>query len=156
MTAFSLRALSGPVGLIAIAVASFCSLGCSGDKSNRVSGKVNFNGQPVPAGKIYFTPDASQGNEGPTGYADIKNGVYDTSAAGGQGSVSGPVIVAIEGHDPNTAKSDKDNPDVAVKTLFPRYETELAVSGDTEKDFDVPAEAAKGPPKPKGPAVVTP
>jgi hypothetical protein len=114
-----------------------------------MSGKVTFNGKPVPGGKIYFIPDSSKGNSGPTGYADIKDGTYDTSAAGGMGVVGGPTIVAIEGIDPNAAPDKKQqSEDVTAKLLFPRYETAVDLpKGDGTKDFEVPAEASKGPKK---------
>jgi hypothetical protein len=125
-------------------------LGCGGDGTYRVSGKVTFQGKPVPAGKIYFIPDSSKGNKGPTGYADIKNGEYDTSAKGGAGVVAGPVIIAIEGLDPS-AKPDKPkkgeeaSEEATVKVLFPRYETTFEVPKEnTTKDIEVPGEAAKG------------
>jgi hypothetical protein len=133
------------------------SLGCGGGNTHRISGKVTFKGQPIPAGKIYFMPDGSKGNTGPTGYANIKEGSYDTSATGGQGIVGGPTVVAIEGFDPN-AKPDKPDPsgEVTVKSLFPRYETSVDLpKGNTTKDFEVPAEAVKGIQR-KGPTVVVP
>jgi hypothetical protein len=154
MLSFASRRILGC--LMTAAIVAACSAGCGGDKTNRISGQVTFNGQPVPAGKIYFMPDGSKGNSGATGYADIKDGNYDTSSTGGMGTVSGPMIVAIEGLDPSApGKATPDDPEVTVKLLFPRWETELDVSGDTTKDFVVPPEAAKGPPKPKGqPAVI--
>ena len=63
---------------------SALAFGCGDDKTARVSGKVTFNGRPVPAGKIYFMPDGEQGNTGSTGYADIKDGEYDTGSSGGR------------------------------------------------------------------------
>jgi hypothetical protein len=115
----------------------------------RVSGKVTFKGQPVPGGKVYISPDTSKGNSGPTGYADIKNGFYDTGAAGGSPCVAGAVVFGVEGVDPN-APPDKAAPDVTTKLLFPRYEFKMELPGSsTTKDIDVPAEAAKGPPQGK-------
>ena len=67
------------------------SVGCGKDEGNRVSGMITFNGQPVPAGKIYFTPDTSKGNSGPTGYADITNGRYDTASEAGKGIFHGAI-----------------------------------------------------------------
>jgi hypothetical protein len=133
---------AGPLAALLCAAA----LGCGGGNSHRVSGKVTFKGQPIPAGMIYFMPDESKGNTGPTGYADIKDGEYDTSAEGGQGIVGGPVIIAIEGIDP-AAKPDKADPsgEVTAKALFPRYETTADLPrSDSTKDIDVPAEAVKG------------
>ena len=135
------------------------ALGCGDGKTVRVSGEVKFKGQPVPAGKIYFIPDTSAGHTGPTGYADIKDGKYDTDAPGGRRAHSGPVIVAIEGIDPNAPpekpkegeKGEKgEKSEVSAestgKLLFPRYETKFDVpTSAATKDFEVPADAAKGP-----------
>jgi hypothetical protein len=143
-------------GGVFVVLACGLAAGC-GSGTNRVSGKVTFKGQPVPAGKIYFIPDGAKGNSGATGYANIVNGEYDTSAAGGMGAIKGPMIVAIEGFDPaakgKTEKGDTSGEET-VKALFPRYETSYDVPGSTStKDFDVPAEAAK--PK-QGPTIIIP
>lgn len=122
--------------------------GCGGDGGgNHVSGKVTFKGQPVPAGKIYFTPDSAKGNSGPQGYADIKDGEYDTSASGGHGVGSGPMTVSIEGFDPSKSGA-KEKGDVSgeetILMLFPTYKTTADLpDDDSTKDFDVPAEAAE-------------
>jgi len=136
----------------ALPVAICClSLGCGGDKTFHVSGAATFNGKPIPAGKIYFMPDGSKGNTGATGYAEIKDGQYDTSAAGGRGTAGGPMLVRIEGGDPSTAgqkvKGDTSGEEVG-KALFVPYQTsaDLPMS-DTKKDFDVPAEAVKKKPQ---------
>ena len=131
--------------------------GCGGEKSYRVSGKVTFKGQPVPAGKIYFMPDGAKGNSGATGYANISDGTYDTSN-GGRGSIGGPMLVMIEGIDPNVKPDTKDDPEAEAKSLFPQYQIaeEMPMSNST-KDFDVPAEAAKGGSKQGGkPAIIIP
>jgi hypothetical protein len=116
------------------------AVGCGG-KGNRVSGKVTFKGNPVPSGKIYFIPDESKGNSGPTGYADIRNGDYDTSDRGGRGAVAGPVNVVIEAND-GSPQTDEKSGEVVAKALFPRYETtaDLPDSSSTQ-NFDVPADA---------------
>jgi hypothetical protein len=121
--------------------------GCGGDGTSRISGTVKFAGQPVKAGKIYFIPDGAKGNSGPTGFAEIVDGAYDTSAAGGRGVGKGAMIVAIEGRDPGqpgkTEKGDTSG-EQTVKTLFPRYETSVELpGGSTTKDFEVPVEASK-------------
>lgn len=154
MTSFIRTILAARLPLVAAGLA-LLTLGCGGDQGYRVSGKVTFKGQPIPVGKIYFNPDGSKGNTGPSGYANIKDGQYDTSAEGGRGFVGGPVVISIEGFDPNT-KGDKIKGDtsgeVTIKSLFPRYEiaAELPKSSNT-KDIDVPAEAANAPVE-KGPA----
>jgi hypothetical protein len=113
-----------------------------------VSGKVTFNGQPVPAGKIYFHPDIPRGNVGPPAFAEITNGAYDTRK-GGTASQGGPVIVAIEGFDGKTSATDKMG-----QPLFPEYDILDAVlpRANAVMDFDVPASAAaKSQPKTRDP-----
>jgi hypothetical protein len=122
--------------------------GCGGSSGSHVSGKVTFKGQPVPTGKIMFLPDSSAGNSGQSGFADIKNGVYDTAAAGGQGTTPGANIVRIEGIDPTPPPGA--GPDVTSTILFSGYEVKMDVpESKTTKDFDVPEDAAK--PKPSRP-----
>jgi len=125
------------------------SIGC-GKEGNRVSGKITFKDQPVPAGKIYFMPDTAKGNSGAAGYADIVNGVYDTKIEGGKGVISGPMVVAIEGIDPKppASASGEGAEDVTSTILFARYETQLDLAdGESTHDIEVPAEAAKMPPQ---------
>ena len=82
----------------------------------------------------------------------IKDGSYDTGAAGGAPAPPGPVIVMIEGSDPSAPANKEDKAgEVTIRSLFPTYETtaDLPKSNAT-KDFEVPAEAAKGPAKKPG------
>ena len=76
----------------AFPVSAVCILivGCGGPKLYDVSGRVTYDGQLLPAGVIYFDPDVTKQNDGPQGYAVIKNGTYNTSARGGRGVVGGP------------------------------------------------------------------
>jgi hypothetical protein len=133
------------------ALACLLALGCGGENVYRVSGKVTFQGKPVPAGKVYFIPDGSKGNTGPTGFADIKDGQYDTGATGGRNAPPGPVLIAVEGLDPAAAPDKKDkNEEATAKALFPRYQIAAVLPAEkSTKDIDVPADAAKGQ---KGPA----
>jgi len=135
--------------LIRIAPLMFVAMaiGC-GKEGNRVSGKITFNGQPVPAGKIYFTPDTAKGNSGAAGYANIVNGVYDTKIEGGKGVISGPMVVIIEGIDPKppASVSGAGSEDITSTVLFARYETQLDLAeGESTHDIEVPADAAKMP-----------
>jgi len=148
------------VGLLRIAPLALVVLcmGC-GQEGNRISGMVTFDGKPVPAGKIYFTPDSSKGNSGPTGYADINNGAYDTNLPGGRGAHSGAMIVAIEGIDPGTAPTSGEGSgeDVTATVLFARHEMNFDIApGDTVQDIEVPLEAAKGPKQPAGATFISP
>jgi hypothetical protein len=120
------------------------AVGCGGGSGNRVSGKVTFKGQPVPAGKVYIAPDTAKGNSGETGYADIKDGAYDTSATGGHGAVTGAVVISISGFDPTPPPGA--DPDVSSTVLFTNYQKPVELSaGASVQDIDVPAEAANAP-----------
>lgn len=148
----SRRPLRGTIllGLLS-AVACCFAIGCGGNKGYRVSGKVTFKGLPIPSGKIYFIPDSSKGNKGPTGYADIKDGAYDTDAPGGNGSIGGPMIVKIEGIDNSGPARADPSGEITARSLFPPYEVKMDLPKEvTTKDIDVPADAVKGPPKKAG------
>jgi hypothetical protein len=74
--------------------------GCgSGARTYHLSGSITFQGKPVPTGTIVFEPDPTAGNSGPSGYAKIKDGHYDTREADCQGIVGGPHLVRIAGRD---------------------------------------------------------
>lgn len=130
-------------------VASLCAVGlvgCGGNEGYHVSGVVNFEGKPIPTGKIYFTPDTSKKNVGATGFATIKNGAYNTASSDGKPQLGGPMMVKIEGFDPS-AKGPQNAGDtsgeVTVNALFPTYETAAELpKANAKQNFDVPAEAA--------------
>jgi hypothetical protein len=141
MDRFSLKA-----GCRLLAVLGLClAIGCGSDAGSKVTGKVTFKGQPVPAGKVYFMPDSAAGNTGQSGFADIKDGEYDTSKSGGQGAPTGKVIVKVEGFDPTPPAGA--SPDVSMTMLFANYETRLDLpAGASVQNIDVPPEAANPPP----------
>ena len=121
-------------------------LGCGSDAPDtyHVSGNVTFGGKPVPAGLIRFTPDSSQNNSGPAGYALIQDGRYDTSADGGKGHVGGPMIVQIDGSDsqPGGTPTDESGIEPDIKVLFSTWQTTADLpKEDSTQDFEVPAEA---------------
>lgn len=117
--------------------------GCGGSSGYHVSGKATFNGKPIPLGKIYFTPDAKKGNTGAAGWADIKDGAYNTAGAGGSPVLGGPTLVRIEGVD--GVRIDDERPN--GNPLFGYYETSVDMpKSGTTKDFDVPASAANAVP----------
>ena len=45
------------------------------------------------AGRVIFEPDTTQGNSGPGGYANIRDGYYETLR--GKGAVGGPHRVRV-------------------------------------------------------------
>ena len=98
--------------------------GASGPERYELSGTVQFQGKPVPAGQIVFEPDSSKGNVGPQGMAEIREGKYDTR--GGRGMVGGPHVVRIRGYD--RLSLDEMHP---PQPLFPEYETTVDLSRKT-------------------------
>ncbi len=118
--------------------------GC-GSKGDRVTGTVSFKGSPVPRGKVYFAPDVSKGHQGAAGYADIIDGVYDTALEGSRGIVAGPMVVTVEGMDPNPAPaaSGEGAEDVVSTLLFAGYKMEADIPpGGFKLDIEVPDSAA--------------
>lgn len=64
-----------------------------------IDGNVTWKGQPVPAGRVYFTPDEMKGGSGPQGYATIVNGRYDSNAESSKGCLAGPHVAEVHGFD---------------------------------------------------------
>lgn len=114
--------------------------GCGPPASSRVdvSGKVTFQGKPVPKGRIDFVPDRGRGNHGPAGYAVIDAGRFDTRQ-GGRGAVPGPQTAVIQGFDGQRGEMPgmlNGNP------LFESYRVTTDVRADQQEyDFDVPKDA---------------
>jgi hypothetical protein len=121
--------------LLAIA-ASGC--GSSGPDRIPVAGKVNYQGKPVPAGQLQFDPDTAHGNDGPQGFAHIKQGHYDTRDQG-RAPVAGPQHVRIIGLDGVPAPEMPQG-----HVIFRAWTTDIDIDrAKTEYDFDVPAGGGK-------------
>lgn len=122
--------------------------GCGGtaDTFDRhpVSGVVTFDGAPVPRGSVWFEPDASVGNMAPTGFAQIRDGQFQTKPS--ESPVAGRYHVRIVGYDgQGTPPPEEDwDPDREYpgSRLFSEYTTtiELDPSGGT-LELEVPAPA---------------
>lgn len=90
----------GPCFAFAISLLSLTALcGCGKSDSQRVAvwGDVTWKGKPVPAGVVYFNPDAKKGNKGPQGFALIKGGHYDSRDEKSKGCVTGPLVAVVQG-----------------------------------------------------------
>ena len=108
--------------------------GCneSGPKLYHLRGRVTLAGQPVPAGQIFFDPDLAKGNDGPAGYAFIKDGDYDTRLDG-RAHVGGAHQVRIQAFD---GKPGAELP--LGKLLVPEQMTAADLPKENgEKDFEV-------------------
>jgi len=103
--------------------------GSSGPDRFEYSGTVTYGGEPVPGGRILFTPNA--GNRGVASVAEIVDGKYLTRA--NKGAIGGPHEVTIFATDGTTATEQHDN------TLFSGYtdSVDLPPGGGTI-DIDVP------------------
>jgi hypothetical protein len=123
-----------------------CLVSCGGSSGiYDLSGTVTYDGQPLLFGKIIFEPDTRQGNSGPAGHADIRNGKYDTRQSG-RGTTGGPHVIAISGYgEPEMVHDmDADGKMAVPKLLFRRHEQRVAIPATkSAMDFDVPATAAQ-------------
>ncbi|MEW4561976.1 hypothetical protein AB1K70_05585 [Bremerella sp. JC770] len=122
-----------------LAILSGCQPSSDVQRYN-VRGSVTYEGKPVPTGTIMMTP--ANGNKGPGGYAEIRDGRFDTATTG-QGPTGGPHHVVIQGYD---GKSNPANELPMGKALFDPYETDVNLpTSDTTNDFDIPASAIRQP-----------
>ncbi len=126
---------------IAVAATVFvagCGRGGGGPTRYTVTGTVTFRGQPVPYGRIDFEPDTEQGNSGPFGTAEIRQGRYTTARS--RGVVGGPHVVRILGSDGVPLEvADEGSVDPRGMPLFPEYTERVDLPHkNTTWDFDVP------------------
>ena len=114
----------------------FCIVGCRGSDRElyHVSGTVNFKGQPVPAGVIFFEPDASVGNDGTQGYAEILDGRFNTADTG-KGITGGAYQVRVRGFIPPAGGAPG-------RLLFKDYRQTLELpAADSQQTIEVPPDA---------------
>jgi hypothetical protein len=123
---------------IAIGVLSLAALGgCGKDDSGRVAvwGAVTWQGKPVPAGVVYFSPDAKKGNKGPQGFALIRDGHYDSRDAKSKGCVTGPLVAIVQG----CTGEGRSGTFPYGRPLFASHELSLEVpAGGGQVDLTVP------------------
>lgn len=116
--------------------------GCGDGGGYRVAGTVVFQGHPVPAGTIYFHPSKAAGNEGPSGFAQIVDGVFDTASGRGRGAIAGSHDVEISGYVPATPSADV--PEGGGASLFAGFRQVIELPAAASRhDFVVPDDAAK-------------
>ncbi|MDX1968656.1 MAG: hypothetical protein SFV23_15870 [Planctomycetaceae bacterium] len=133
--------LAGVTMFIAIACQAGC--GSGGVKLAQLNGKVTFAGQPLKFGQIDLIPNAAVDHKGPAGGAEVVDGVYSTSLAGGNGFTPGPHLVRITGYEERPQGSEDETQTIQQKPpLFVGYTIEVTLEAGT-KDFDVP-ESARG------------
>lgn len=126
--------------LLATLVAAI-AVGCGGGGpvTYPVSGKVTYDGKPVPIGSVALIPNAAQDNSGPQAYASIKDGLFQTDPGKGHGG--GPYIVQVTGFDGIPVQGG-EGMDENGSSLFPQYQMSVDLpEGAKELEIDVPASA---------------
>ena len=126
-------------GCVVLAGVVCCGCG-GGDGVERfpLSGRVTFDGQPLPFGEAVFRPD-----NGPEGSATIRNGKFDTAAEGGQDVLHGPTTIYVTGYseEPTDSEGDETAEAESAPPLFVGYEVKTDLSSETF-DITIPADAA--------------
>ena len=120
------------LGMVAI-------VGCGngGPTTYPASGKVTFDGKPVPVGTIRFTPDAEAGNDWKSAVGEIKNGKYSIARNGGV--IGGPYEIVVFGYD-GVAFEDGEGTNSQGKPLFAPYTVKQELEKEAATiDIDVPA-----------------
>lgn len=119
-------------------VLALSAAGCGRDGAARyhLAGKIAYGGKPIPEGIIFFDPDLAAGQDGPQGYAVIKNGVYDTRNEG-LGPGGGKYVLRLY------ALDGIPGPEAATgRPLFPEYTwREELPTQDATKDFNITRQA---------------
>lgn len=128
------------VVLIAMGILLLPVMGCGGKDGPpryKLSGKVTYEGKPVPRGTVSFSPDSRGGNSGPGSIAQIKNGEYATERD--RGVVGGAYEVRINGTDGVAVGEMLDG-----TPLFKEYQivVDLPKKVGTH-DFEVPSGGGK-------------
>lgn len=123
--------------LVLFSVLAVTGCGDSDKRAHHVKGKVTFGGNPVAAGSVQFIP--AKGNSGPSGYAEIVNGEFDTSKSGNKGTVGGKHMVVIQAFD---GKADPQAELPMGKRLREEYRTiyEIPAEEMTTKNFEIKTE----------------
>lgn len=131
-----------------VAVMMLLAAGCAqqGPTRHSLSGNINYDGKPVPAGEISFEPDASRGNKGPSAVATITAGKYET--APNFGVVGGPHRARIRGFDGIPVQLPGETPILQGTPLFEEHVIAIDLpEAATRHDFDLPAVSSNRVPK---------
>ncbi len=116
--------------------------GCSdGYDRQPISGSVNFDGKPVPVGKIMFDAAPTEGGfpDVPRATAEIRDGEYALSKS--EGLVADhKYTVRIYGFDGQAAETEDGEKEKEGTPLFTEYkeEIQLLMKDKTKWDFNVP------------------
>lgn len=106
-----------------IAAISFLGAGCSEERLRDVSGMVLYDGQPLPAGVVWFDPAPDHPKRPPQGFAYVKDGHF-TTAENGRGIFPGNYTIRVEGFD---GKPGEELP--LGRPLFTQFREERELDG---------------------------
>lgn len=118
------------------------AVGCGGaapegPKRFALSGKVTYDGQPVPAGEIFFEPNNKKGNGGPATSAEIRAGAY--SIPTDRGVVGGAMIVKVIGYDGKPPAGPEAQMNPHGMQMFKPYQADVDLPKSAGKhDITVP------------------
>jgi hypothetical protein len=116
-------------GLLVVLAALVLGCADSGPKRYRVSGTIQYKGQPVKAGTVTFIAD---GTQSAAGGAPITDGKYDIPA--GAGLVAGKYKVSVSAPDPKTVAPQGEMPGMSVQ---PREMIPAKYNASTELQAEV-------------------
>jgi hypothetical protein len=125
---------------LSVAAVALAAVGCSSEPPlAQVSGKVTFQGKPVPAGWISFTPDVAAGTLGHVKTMQIKDGAYDSAKESEPGLLPGRYFIRIAGFDGVRIPLYGQG-----KQIFnPIEDTFTVPEGNSTKDWEIPASAGE-------------
>ena len=118
---------------------AFSLAGCGGSHLASVTGKVTYDGEPVPDGEVTLIANAAKNDEQAVSGARIENGVYSIPAA--KGVVVGTCRVEITGGQ-KTGKQLKAVPPALEGTMID--ETEHYIPAVYNKASTLTAEIQSG------------
>jgi hypothetical protein len=138
------RVIVGVVAIALLAVVSGC--GSDGPRREIVTGRVTYQGTPVPRGKVIFEP--AHGSSGPLGTATIVDGSFQTER--GRGPAAGPLLVRVEfwlksSNPPVPAPPMPDTGSRKSDTWHTAYRTSVDIPlGGGECTIDIPNSVRPG------------
>jgi hypothetical protein len=132
----------GPSGCVLVLILSVA--GCGGgpvgaEGTYELSGTIEYEGNPIPAGTIMFVPAGGQPKNAAVGIAEITDGHYKT--APGRGVFGGSYTLRLTAHDDNPVPvpdaDPSEGPTEQPTPLFPP-ESEMKVDlPKGQKTFDI-------------------
>lgn len=124
--------------LLALLLAVGLTAGCgASDSTIHLTGAITYDGRPIPAGLIQFSPDDAQGNSGYGCVAIIRNGHYTTRES--LGVIGGEYVIRVQGFDGIVVDDDSNG-----SPMFRPYQMKVELPLESgEFDIDVPVETKK-------------